>query len=218
MNIPLQEISSIVQICFYITGSTIAILTYRSAKKGLLNTVNTEYQKRVMDHLAELSNMLCAEFDQDSEQYWALPNNNPEFVSIVEGIINRYSEHLQKHGNSETFELTYELRKEHWRARELAERIKSDPFLPDDIASYVVNHLEKRSEVLGETIIEEFESLREILRTQQFSSLDKLPFNTHMKIVSKLNDKGMSMHHIAEEVHHIRGMIKEHLKSYNPLN
>ncbi|MDY0943649.1 hypothetical protein [Priestia megaterium] len=217
MNIPLQEISSIVQICFYITGSTIAILTYRSAKKGLLNTVNTEYQKRVMDHLDELSNILYAEFDRNSEQYWAHSNNNPGFVTIVEGIIDRYLEHLQKHGNSETFELTYEL-PNGLRLHELAERIKSDPFLPDDIANYVVNYLETRSEVLGETIIEEFESLREILRTQQYSSLDKLPLNTHIRISNKLYDKRMSMEHVEDEVHHIRGMIKEHLESYNPLN
>ena len=77
--------------------------------------------------------------------------------------------------------MTYELPNA-LRLHELAARIKSDPFLPDHIAKYVVNHLEIRSEVIGETIIVEFESLGEILRTQQYSSLDELPLTIHFRI------------------------------------
>ena len=59
------------QIIFYITASVITVLTFIKAKNGLLNSVNTEYQKRVMDRLASLSNELYDEFDPDSESYWA---------------------------------------------------------------------------------------------------------------------------------------------------
>jgi hypothetical protein len=52
---PLGDTLKIVQTTFYVIGSIIAILTYRAARRGLLNTVNTEYQKRVMDRLQKLS-------------------------------------------------------------------------------------------------------------------------------------------------------------------
>ena len=39
----------IFQSLFYIIASTVAILTYLKAKDGLLNSVNTEYQKKVME-------------------------------------------------------------------------------------------------------------------------------------------------------------------------
>ena len=48
----LDDVLKIVQITFYIFGVIIAILTYSKCKKScLLNTVNTEYKKRVMDRL-----------------------------------------------------------------------------------------------------------------------------------------------------------------------
>ena len=60
----------VVQIAFYVVGAVVAILTYRAARRGLLNTVNTEYQKRVMDRLRRLSEDLYGEFDPSSEAYW----------------------------------------------------------------------------------------------------------------------------------------------------
>lgn len=67
----IDDILKIVQIGFYITVATITVLTYRSAKNGLLNTVNTEYQKKVIAKLEELSNELGSEIDSTSPNYWA---------------------------------------------------------------------------------------------------------------------------------------------------
>ncbi len=38
----------VTQIAFYVAAGVVAILTYLKAKRGLLNTVNTEYQKKVV--------------------------------------------------------------------------------------------------------------------------------------------------------------------------
>ncbi len=62
----LGDTLKIVQIVFYSVGVVIALLTYQAAKRGLLNTVNTEYQKRVMDRLQKLSEDLYSEFDPSS--------------------------------------------------------------------------------------------------------------------------------------------------------
>ena len=55
---------------FYIIAGIVAVLTYRAAVKGWLTPTNTEYQKRVIDRLAKLSEGLFAEFDPTSENYW----------------------------------------------------------------------------------------------------------------------------------------------------
>ena len=48
------------QILFYVVAGTVAVLTYRKAKDTLLNTVNTEYQKKVIGRLEELAKELEA--------------------------------------------------------------------------------------------------------------------------------------------------------------
>jgi len=52
----------LIQMGFYAVASTIAILTYLKAKNGLLNTVNTEYHKKVIDRLVALSDEVFKEF------------------------------------------------------------------------------------------------------------------------------------------------------------
>jgi len=47
----LQTITQLAQIAFYIVGGTVAVLTYIKAKNGLLNTVNTENHKKVIEKL-----------------------------------------------------------------------------------------------------------------------------------------------------------------------
>src|SRR5437868_1216623 len=70
----LEKTLTIVQIAFYVIGAILGILTYRAAKRGLLNTVNTEYQKRVMDRLPQLSADLYSEVDPSSPTHWSTAN------------------------------------------------------------------------------------------------------------------------------------------------
>jgi len=44
----IDQILKVTQILFFGIAGTVAILTYRKAKDGLLNTVNTEYQKKAI--------------------------------------------------------------------------------------------------------------------------------------------------------------------------
>lgn len=44
----LDTLLKVAQISFYLIASTIAILTYIKAKKGLLNTINSEYHKKII--------------------------------------------------------------------------------------------------------------------------------------------------------------------------
>jgi len=63
---PYGDALKLIQIGFYTINAAVAILTYRAATKGLLNTVTTEYKKRVIERLQKLSDDLYSEFDQTS--------------------------------------------------------------------------------------------------------------------------------------------------------
>ena len=67
----MDSVLKFVQILFYLTAGFVAILTYIKAKSGLLNTINTEYHKKVIDRLSALSEDLFSEFDHESDNYWA---------------------------------------------------------------------------------------------------------------------------------------------------
>src|SRR5436190_69152 len=73
----------LVQIAFYAIASVVAILTYRAARRGLLNTVNTEYQKRVMDRLQKLSDDLYSEFEKYAQN---LAKGKQEPITDLDGI------------------------------------------------------------------------------------------------------------------------------------
>ena len=88
----MDTLLKVVQIGFYITAASIGILTYLKAKNGLLNTVNTEYQKKVIDRLAELSTELLDEFDSSSDNYWLRENS-------VKEILDRIHEEIMPHKN-----------------------------------------------------------------------------------------------------------------------
>ena len=85
----------IVQIAFYIVGAIVAILTYRAARRGLLNTVNTEYQKRVMDRLHKLSEDLYSEFDPSSETYWPRVHAVPDAIAHINDVFERSRDEIQ---------------------------------------------------------------------------------------------------------------------------
>ena len=79
----LDQLLKITQILFYLVAGSVAILTYRKARDGLLNTVNTEYQKKVINRLDELAKQLGSEFDSNSPNWWARHNPIREFVDQI---------------------------------------------------------------------------------------------------------------------------------------
>ncbi len=77
-----------VQTIFYLTGTIITIITYKSLKKGLLNTVYTDYHKRIFDRIDNLSSELISEFSEDSENHWS---KNKEIEKILNMFTNTIS-------------------------------------------------------------------------------------------------------------------------------
>ena len=211
----LGETLKIVQIIFYAVGVIIAVLTYRAAKRGLLNTVNTEYQKRVMDRLYKLSEDLYGEFDLSSPSHWA--NIRPVHDSIQEineTFENNKSEILAQRKYYYGTPVTEDVK----RLRDLLNPVVSDPFIPDKIRDAVVDLLENRLQVLNSIYIREFEKYADNLAKGKHPPLTELDDvnKIHNKIVEQKNKQGCGVTQIEAEVHEIRGLIQEYFESFNP--
>lgn len=221
MEINLKDITAIVQICFYIIGATIAILTYRSAKRGLLNTVNTEYQKRVMDHLETLSESLHEEFNfgrkENRKDQYDYYNSVEEHIKL---ILDSFENHLEKNNPRDTFkfkQLTFPRIFE--ELIELAVQVESDPFLPDHISKYVTKYYVKNRTInLRMVMREETQYLVSILRSQNEINRDRLLLYAKQSMKLHLEGTGYGFSQNKKHVMLIRTMIKEHLKSFNPLS
>lgn len=218
-SLSLKDIVALIQICFYIIGATIAILTYRSAKRGLLNTVNTEYHKKVIEHLESLSETLYSEFDIHSDFYYDFSFNLSTRVKDAFESHNRKIKEgrMPEHFGGISFIGPTELEVGLYRLRE---QIKSSPFLPDHITNYVVEYITNRLDVISFTKLEHFrKEIKPImLKRKLFNPDEEFSYvEFGLKVNADLKEKGYSMKDAELEVHKIRTMIKDYLKSFNPL-
>jgi tetrahydromethanopterin S-methyltransferase subunit B len=205
----------IAQITFYTVGALIAILTYRAAKRGLLNTVNTEYQKRVMDRLQKLSEDLYSEFDPSSPTHWATRHPVHDAIRAINEVFrNNRSEILAARQFHYGTPYTEDVK----RLQHLLAPAVSDPFIPDNIRAVVIDLLQNRLQVLQGIYISEFEKYADNLakgKQAPLSELDDLN-DVHNKIVEQMNRQGCGITEIEKEVHEIRSLIQNYFDSFDP--
>jgi hypothetical protein len=208
------DLLKVVQIGFYSIAAIVAILTYRAARRGLLNTVNTEYQKRVMDRLQRLSEDLYSEFDPSSENYWPKVRPVDEALKRINSTFNRLKDEILDDGESFGIPVTQDV----LRLQRLLDPVISDPFVPDNIREAVVDLLETRLDVLQSVYIAEFERYeRDLAKGKhgpwtEFEDVGAL----HNQIVGKQRLQGCAIDQIESDVHDIRGLIQDYFDSFNP--
>jgi tetrahydromethanopterin S-methyltransferase subunit B len=205
----------IVQTAFYAIGTIIAILTYRAAKRGLLNTVNTEYQKRVMDRLQKLAEDLYSEFDPSSPMYWASRHPVHDGIRTINEVFrNNMNEILAARKFYYGTPYTEDMK----RLQHLLAPAVSDPFIPDNIRAVVVDLLQNRLHVSHGIYTREFEKYADNLAKGKQSPLTEVDDvnNIHNKIVEQMNMQGCGVTQIEKEVHEIRGLIQDYFDSFNP--
>jgi hypothetical protein len=209
------DILKIVQIGFYIIAAIVAILTYRAARRGLLNTVNTEYQKRVMDRLQKLSEDLYSEFDPSSETYWPKMRAVHEAIEEINAVFERNRDEILA---ERKYYYGIPVTKDVERLRRLLGPVNSDPFIPDGIRSAVVDLLDSRIQVLGSLYFDEFEKYSNNLakgKHEPFTELDDVN-KIHNRIVEQQKLRGCGIAQIDEEVQEIRARIQDYFDSFNP--
>ena len=210
------DILKIVQIGFYAIGAIVAVLTYRAARRGLLNSVNTEYQKRVMDRLQKLSGDLYSEFDPSSPAYWA----RGHFKDVEEAVKHiNYVFTASKSAFLEDGDFPYpcgiRVPKDEERLSRLLNPIRSDPFIPESIREAVIDLLNTRLEVLVETRHAELARYAQSLAKGKREPLSEAG-GIQNKILEQQRLRGCGIEAIEEEVHAIRALIQDYFDGFNP--
>lgn len=211
----LDSINKLVQISFYVITVIIGVCTYRNAKKGLLNPVNTEYQKKVIERLSEISTQLGNEFYNDSTKNWYAINNLQEPVNRINSIFTEYKEKILK--EKKFVEFAYPLPELSTHLRTLISRIKFDPFVPKDIRNLIIDLLESRLNYTELIIVEELEKYKDELalgmHTQYFEYNDGLVEN---RVNNRLEQLGLDEIQIEESVNNIQSEIQNYFNSFKP--
>ena len=217
-NMTIDTLSKIVQISFYIVVGTTVVLTYISAKKGLLNTVNTEYQKKVINRLEEISRMLGSEFDSQSANYWLNVNPIKEIVSNANSTFSNNKDYIKESGE---YPFGRIITTEEKRIMDILDEIESDPFIPNNIRQLTKSLLSKRIEAISEI----YQKWSDIY-IEKLQRGDR-PFSTdgddhtydqfHNKIVDIKRERGCGISQIEKDMHEIRISIQQHFESFNPL-
>ncbi|MGB6067277.1 MAG: hypothetical protein WBG50_20925 [Desulfomonilaceae bacterium] len=211
----LGDTLKVVQIVFYTVGVVLAILTYRAAKRGLLNTVNTEYQKRVMHRLQELSEDLYGEYDLSSPTHWATIKPVHDAIQDINEVFeNNMSEILAQRKYYYGVPYTEDVQ----RLQHLLDPVVSDPFIPENIRDAVIDLLENRLHVLSGIYIREFEKYADNLAKGKHPPVTELDDinKIHNRIVDQMNQQGCGITQIESAVHEIRGLIQDYFDSFNP--
>jgi hypothetical protein len=202
------------QVAFYITASVVALLTYLKAKKTLLSSVNTEYQKRVIQRLGEVSDLLLQEFDVDSPRYWARTEPAAQIVSSINDDFSKGRAEILKDGE---FEPGIPWTDDQRYLERLVETLKSDPFLPKKIRDIVGDLLENRVATIHEIYITEARAYaRALAKGKHLDTLDTNRHWVHNRINDALYERGCGVSQIQGEVHEIRLAIQRYLESFDP--
>jgi len=211
----IDEILKLVQITFYVVAGTLGILTYLSAKKGLLNTVNTEYHKRAFDKIENLSQELLSEFDPKSENYWANGDTLKDFLKETHEVFEKNKEQILK---KKEFHSGIRMPKVFDRLQAIVQGIKSDPFLPKEIRNEVIKHLENRAEkIFGIHIDEINKHLQDLANGKYEGNYEHVSALVHNRINDKLYENNCGISQVEEQVHDIRLFIQKYLENFNPL-
>lgn len=150
MQISLDQVQKIAQTAFYITLTIVTVLTFLRAKKGLLSNVNTEYHKKVIERLDELSKTLLDEYDLDSPNHWSKHSLAGDAVRKINKQFLTSKEAILREGK---FEPGIPTNQDYERLSRLVQRVKSDPFIPQKVRDKAVDLLGTRADVIFEAHI-----------------------------------------------------------------
>lgn len=213
--ISLDALLKAVQIAFYVVAGTVAVLTYRSARRGLLNSVNTEYKKRVMDRLAKLSEQIFAEFDASSEHHWI--KKKSAATEAVELIHEDFLSDEPENFYDGEFHGGIPVADEQARQAQFIESVKTDPFIPEHIREEVVQFFQRRLDAYRSASIEILEQYCHDLAAGKYKPDDDNKHWIHNEINSRLYAEDVGIGQAQNRVHELRLLIQKYMESFDPI-
>jgi hypothetical protein len=209
----LDDTFKIAQIGFYGLIAFVTVLTFWRAKEGLLNSVNTEYHKKVIERLEDLSKVLLDEYDWDSPNHWSNKHPVAKIVSDINKNFMNHKEEILQRGSFPGIPS----HPDYERLKALVQRVKSDPFIPKAIRSRVTDLLENRADVILDVHLDHFERYKTALAKGKYSGdLDNNAGWIQNEILADLRKRGCGIEEIEHEVHEIRLAIQTYFERFDP--
>lgn len=206
----MEHVLLCIQIMFYFSAIVVTWLTYATARRGLLSPVNTEYQKRVIDRLASVSDELNAEFAAGAKNFYRF---HDELITMSELIAQKVDSHRDQMFPPR------DLTSLETRLRELVQQWRNDPFLPESIRAELVAFVTDRSQVVEESIMTiSNEYWAQLKRGEQPSSPAGGPSSwaLYYKVLRLLESRGFGQVAVADRLDELRLGIQRYLQRYDP--
>lgn len=214
VSIDWDAVNKAVQTLFYLSAILLGVLTYRRARTTILNTVNTEYHKKVIEKLADLSDTLHSEFDHSSESCWIKNDNVGKVVEIIHQHFEEDRDQLLAHKD---WWHGIPVSKDEQRLHALSERYKSDPFLPESVRKRNLTLLEGRLDAIHCAHMEVLGKYTdELVHGKHLSTLKTNKHWLHNQVIERLRAAGYGIEEVEKEVHAIRLEIQKYFKKFEP--
>lgn len=213
--IDLESCLKLAQIAFYVTAGTVAVLTYVKAKNGLLNTINTEYHKKIIERLNALSEELYEEFDLLSEKHWARDRSADELVKRINEQVAGHKKRFME--EKDFLAIGIPVVESTVRLQNLAQKYSSDPFIPEPIRTSVVSLFEGRWKAQEAAHFAAAEQYAKYLHDGLgWDSMEENSGWVHNVIVDYVRKSGWGITDVETKVNSIRLQIEHYFQSFNP--
>lgn len=236
-KLDLEDWQRIAQILFYITAGTVAVKTYLKAKLGLLNSINTEYQKRVMDRLSEISADLAEQIDYHSPKHLM---SRASTDLVVDQIIEEWRPYKDEFINKkEVYGDIIETIPVPQAIKDLSNKqnvFYMDPFVPDQLNIEIAQFYQAKAKVIYKAYMKVFYEFQKNIFDKNFwavvdassedlSRLDvtvkfiheNMKLGVHANVVSTFEELGYKSNHFDDEVNQIQKHIKRYLQQFDSL-
>ncbi len=173
---------------------------------------HSEYQKRVMERLARLSDELYSEFNPAHEDYLTAHHGLQQALDLIHKDFERSKNEILAAGEWEGWVI---LPGDTLRFERILEPVRSDPFIPDSIRKVVVELLERRLAAFSEVSNEQLIEYRNALASGKIKPDEENWMPIMNRINTEMTRRSCGPAQIETAVHAIRGLIQEHFDSFN---
>lgn len=211
----LEPIKSVFQTLFYMVTIAVAILTYINAKKSILSPVNTEYQKRIFDRLAEVTSFLCSEFQMGSSEYYLYQLPMEETLKEITDEYERIKNDIE---DKNDFHVTdYPVNPEWIKFRKKYDEVQFDPYIPEKLKTPILEYLNKRAE---SSSIAHNQAVSNFIRDANEEScayvIKEDSWRLHNYFLEALEQQKCDTETLEPEVNKIKENFQEYMQSFQP--
>jgi hypothetical protein len=210
----LGVVLGVLQAGFYISAAAVAWLTFLIARRGLLSPVNTEYHKRVMERLADISSELSEEWNPQSAACWVY--HGDQIRAAVDDLVLQFTEF--EAGELEPESIGIEPWQLEVRLTEQFNRWRSDPFIPTEIRDLLLDFTLARASASSEVYFSELGKYRKAMVRERSIKNSSASDWTHVniRIVDRLRAAGFAPEQVAATVDRVKLQMQRYLLQFQP--